>query len=106
MFEKMPGHSNDTMSKAVAEYIGSYPIDDINRHENARITKQEYIHTSPAIKNKVHYDIECDKTVKQVFIENFNSDHQPRDPKYIQNQKYLMHKNDNPSNTQNVADDM
>jgi hypothetical protein len=44
--------------------------------------------------------------LKQIFSDNFNSEHQPRDSKYVQNAKYMVNKEQNPGNKQKVADDM
>lgn len=35
----MPGHSLETMNKAIAEYIGTYPIKKVNKHGNAYMKK-------------------------------------------------------------------
>ena len=44
--------------------------------------------------------------MKQIFSDNFNSEHQPRDSKYVQNAKYMANKEQNHENKQKVADDM
>ncbi|CAG2198117.1 unnamed protein product [Mytilus edulis] len=105
-FDKMPGHSLETMNKAIAEYIGTYPIEVVNKHGNAKLTNQEYIRTSPDTKSQVRSEIEAGKSVKQIFTDNFESEHQPRDSKYVQNVKYHVNNEKNPFNKQNIADDM
>ena len=70
-------------NKAIAEYLGKYPADVQNRHGNAKITNQEYIRTSPVTKRQVRSEIETGKAVKQVFSDNFQSEHQPRDSKFV-----------------------
>ena len=102
----MPGYPLDAMNKAIAEYLGKYPIDTVNKHGNAKVTNQEYIRTSPETKSRVRSEIEAGKSVKQVFSENFSTEHQPCDSKYIQTLKYNASKELNPSNKQNVAEDM
>ena len=105
-FEKIPGYSQECKNKAVAEYLGKFPIDTLNKHGNAKITNQEYIRTSPVTKHNVKSEIETGKSVKQIFSDNFNSEHQSRDSKYVENAKYMANKEQNPGNKQNVADDM
>ena len=105
-FEKIPGYSQECKNKAVAEYLGKFPIDTLNKHGNAKITNQEYIRTSPVTKHNVKSEIETGKSVKQIFSDNFNSEHQSRDSKYVENAKYMANKELNPGNKQNVADDM
>ncbi|CAG2209347.1 unnamed protein product [Mytilus edulis] len=92
--------------KAIAEYIGTYPIEVVNKHGNAKLTNQEYIRTSPDTKSQVRSEIEAGKSVKQIFTDNFESEHQPRDSKYVQNVKYHVNNEKNPFNKQNIADDM
>jgi hypothetical protein len=93
-------------NKAIAEYLGKYPADVQNRHGNAKITNQEYIRTSPVTKRKVRFEIESGKAVKQVFSDNFQSEHQHRDSKFVHNLKCTVNKEINPGNKQNIADDM
>ena len=48
-----------------------------------------------------------EKTVRQVFSENFQSlEHQPRDSKLVENLKYNIEKAKNPGNKQNAVDDI
>jgi hypothetical protein len=43
----MPGFSCEVQTKAIAEYLGMFKAEHMNKHGNAKITKQEYIRTSP-----------------------------------------------------------
>ena len=45
--KKMPGFSCEVQTKAIAEYLGMFKAEHMNKHGNAKITKQEYIRTSP-----------------------------------------------------------
>jgi hypothetical protein len=39
-FEKMPGFSCEVQTKAIAEYLGTFKAYQMNKHGNAKITKQ------------------------------------------------------------------
>ena len=64
----------------------------------------DYMHA--VTKRQVRSEIEIGKAVKQVFSDNYQSENQPRDSKFIHNLKYAVNKEINPGNKQNIADDM
>ena len=71
-FEKLPGYSPEVLSRAVAEYLGKFLIEEKSRHRNSKKTNQEYVRSSPATKNKIRSDLESGKTVKQTFSDIFS----------------------------------
>jgi hypothetical protein len=60
----MPGFSCEVQTKAIAEYLGMFKAEHMNKHGNAKITKQEYIRTSPITKNQIISEIKTGKPVK------------------------------------------
>lgn len=106
-FKKLLGYSPEVLSRAVAEYLGKFPIEEKCRHRNSKKTNQEYVRSSPANKNKIRSDLESGKTVKQTFSDNFQSlEHQPHHSKFVENMKYNLDKAKDPGNKQNAADDI
>ena len=101
----MPGFSCVVQTKAIAEYLGTFKTENMNKHGNAKITKQEYIRTSPITKNQIISEIKTGKTVRQIFSEKFQSEHQPRDFKFV-HVKYTINKENASRNRQNSADDV
>jgi hypothetical protein len=71
-FEKMPGFSCEVQTKAIAEYLGMFKAEHMNKHGNAKITKQEYIRTSPITKNQIISEIKTGKPVRNFFLKNFS----------------------------------
>ena len=102
----MPGFSCEVQNKAIAEYLGTFKAENMNKHGNAKITKQEYIRTSRITKNQIISEIKTGKPVRQLFSEQFQSEHQPRDSKFIHNVKYAINKENTYGNRQNSADDV
>ena len=35
-FEKLPGYSPEVLSRAIAEYLGKFPIEEKSRHRNSK----------------------------------------------------------------------
>jgi hypothetical protein len=68
----MPGFSCEVQTKAIAEYLGTFKAYQMNKHGNAKITKQEYIRTSPITKNQIISEIKTGKPVRQIFLKNFS----------------------------------
>lgn len=95
-FEQLPGYPKETNAVAVAEYLGTFPSAEISKHGNARKTNQEYIRTSPKTKENVLEAVKSKKSVKEIFKEQFSSDHQPRDSKMIKNVKEKISRENNP----------
>ena len=68
----MPGFSCEVQNKAIAEYLGTFKAENMNKHGNAKITKQEYIRTSRITKNQIISEIKTGKPVRQIFLKNFS----------------------------------
>jgi hypothetical protein len=96
----------EVQTKAIAEYLGMFKAEHMNKHGNAKITKQEYIRTSPITKNQIISEIKTGKPVRQIFSEKFQSEHQPRDSKFVHNVKYVISKENAYGNRQKSADDV
>jgi hypothetical protein len=88
------------------KYLGTFKAENTNKHVNAKITKQEYIRTSPITKNQIISEIKTGKPVRQFCSEKFQSGHQPRDSKFVHNVKYAISKEHASGNRQNSADDV
>ena len=105
-FEQMPGNEKEFKTLAVVEYLGTFPEDEVSKHGNARKTNQEYVRTSPKTKENILAAVKTNKTAREIFKENFNSDHPPRDTKMIHNIKEKLQRENNPGHRQNNADDI
>ena len=97
-------NSESYKTVSVAEYLGTFPGEEISKHGNSRKNNQEYIRTSPKTKENVMTAIKAKKPVRETFKEQFGTDHAPRDSKMVENMKTRLTKSENPGNRQNVAD--
>ena len=105
-FQQLPGHPKHCETIAVAEYLGVFPKETISKHGNARKTNQEYIRSSPKTKENILEAVKSEKTVKEIFKQHFDSEHQPRDSKMIKNLKEKVKRETNPGYQRNTADDI
>ena len=102
----MPGFSCEVQTKAIAEYLGTFKAYQMNKHGNAKITKQWYIRASPITKHQIISEIKTGKPVRKIFSDKFQSEHQPRDSKFVHNVKYAINNENAYGNRQNSADDV
>ena len=62
-FEHIPGMNSESYKTvSVAEYLGTFPGEEISKHGNSRKNNQEYIRTSPKTKENVMAAIKSKKT--------------------------------------------
>jgi hypothetical protein len=79
------------------EYIENYfPLESSGTHGNTKQTKQEYVRTSPITKRNIRSELEKNKTVREIFKEQLQSEHQPCDSKKLKNIKTNIKKESNP----------
>ena len=106
-FEHIPGMNSESYKTvSVAGYLGTFPGEEISKRGNSRKNNQEYIRTSSKTEENVMAAIKSKKPVREIFKEQFKTDHAPRDSKMIENMKTRLTKSENPGNHQNVADDI